>query len=121
MRTIISLAIYIALSGLPTIAKDSESESFTGKMVPLNIAIEQKDNSELKALLKKKSHYEGNNCYVFYSNNQWFLLDKNGNAIAAKLLNKDKTTSDKYFMIKGNLHSRVISVKQISDISIQQF
>ena len=104
-----------------SISRDFNSPLTVGSIVDLNSASTQKDSDKLKALLKDGSSLKDLSNYAFYSNNHWFLLSKNADNLAKQLIGKDKLKSGTCFVVKGYRHGNVIIVKQISDISIQQF
>jgi len=121
MRFIVSLVITFFLIGLPSLAIGEKYTNFSGKLIEIDDSTQQVDDESLKTLIKANPSSKNFSHYAFQSNNQWFLLDKNGNALAKKLLSSSKAKTGSYFMIKGQLQGNVIIVKQINDISVQEF
>ncbi len=116
MRSTVSLIILFCLIVLPSLAIDEQYSSFVGQLVNVDSASKQKDYDKLKMLLKSNSSSKNLSNYAFYSNNHWFLLDKNTNSLTKQLLINGKIKAGSYFMIKGHLHNNVIIVKQITEI-----
>ena len=121
MRSIVSLIILFCLIGLPSLSIDEQYSSFVVQLINVDNASKQKDYVQLKRLLKSNFSSKNLSNYAFYSNNYWFLLDKNTNSLAKQLLINGKIKTGSCFMVKGHLHNNVIIVKQITDISVQQF
>jgi len=121
MRLIVSLVVLLFLMCLPSLAVDEQCSSFIGSLVDVNTVSNEADPDKLKALLRDGSSLKDLSNYAFCSNNHWFLLSKNADNLAKQLIGTDKLKTGTFFPLKDYLNGSVIIVKQISDISIQQF
>ncbi len=121
MRNIVLLVVLLFLTGLSSLAINEHCPSFIGSLVAVNSGSPHKDSDKLKILLHNNSSSKDLSSYVFYSDNHWFLLSKNADKLVKQLIGKDKLKTGTCFVVKGYRRSHIIIVKQISDISIQQF